>query len=119
MKQYYIHSIGYEMPEPMSLSEVRAALTNTIANSLQRGCESGNTDARIIAKMHCIPQDAIDDARPVDFLPFLMGYMCAMNNGTKETAPDTSPEYFRGYDRGVNVKCGKCPAPSWIKTQTV
>ena len=87
-------------------------------SALQRGCESGNPDARLMAKMHGIPQEAIDAARPTDFLPYLMGYSAAMNGGTKETDPDTSPEYFRGYDRGLNVKAGKCPAPTWIQTQT-
>ncbi len=28
-------------------------------------------------------------------------------------------EYFRGYERGENVKAGKCPAPGWIKQQEV
>jgi hypothetical protein len=85
-------------------------------SAIQRGCESGNTDARIIAKMHGNSQETIDNTRPADFLPYVMGYMCAMNNGQKETDPDTSPEYFRGFDRALAVKEGKCPAPNWIQT---
>lgn len=83
-------------------------------SAIQRGCESGNPDARIMAKIHGVPQAAIDDTRPADFLPYLMGYMCAMSGGTKETGDDISPEYFRGYERAENVKAGICPKPSWI-----
>jgi hypothetical protein len=86
-----------------------------LTSAIQRGCESGSPDARIMAKMYGVPQQAIDDTRPADYLPYLMGYMCAMNGGTKETDPDTSPEYFRGFERGENVRAGKCPVPGWIK----
>jgi hypothetical protein len=98
-------------------STAREFAQGDFTSAMQRGCESGSPDARIMAKMHGIPQSAIDDTRPADFLPYLMGYMCAMNNGTKETNPDTSPEYFRGFERGENVRAGKCPAPGWIKQQ--
>jgi hypothetical protein len=87
-----------------------------IFSPIQRGCESGSPDARIMAKMYGVPQETIDDVRPDDWLPFLMGYMAGINGGAKETDPDTAPEYFRGYERGENVKAGKCPAPSWIAT---
>ena len=96
-------------------STAREFMQGDIFSAMQRGCEAGNPDSRITAKMYGIPQNVIDDTRPVDFLPYLMGYMCAMNGGNRETDPDTSPEYFRGYERGENVKAGKCPAPGWIK----
>jgi len=102
-------------------SSAREFMTGDIFSPLQRGCESGNQDARIMAKMYGVPQEAIDDTRPEDYLPFFMGYMSAMNGGERNVAcaeGDTiSPEYFRGYDRGLNVKAGKCPAPSWIQTE--
>jgi hypothetical protein len=84
--------------------------------AVQRGCESGQADARIMAKMYGVEQSTIDNVRPADYLPYVFGYMAAMNGGTKETDPDTSPEYFRGYDRGLAVKAGTAPAPDWIKT---
>jgi hypothetical protein len=96
-------------------SSAREFMAGDITSAIQRGCESGNTDARILAKMHGAPQEAIDDARPADFLPYLMGYMAAINGGSKETDPDTAKEYFRGFERGEHVKAGKCPAPGWIK----
>ena len=83
-------------------------------SAMVRGVESGNPEARIMAKMHGVDQQVIDDVRPDDFLPYLMGYMAATNGSPKETDPDTAPEYFRGYERGENVKAGKCPAPGWI-----
>lgn len=97
-------------------SSAREFMNGDFMSAIQRGCESGNQDARIMAKMHGASQEQIDGARPTDFLPYLMGYMAAMNGGTKETDPDTSPEYFRGYDRGLAVKSGQCPAPTWIQT---
>jgi hypothetical protein len=96
-------------------STAREFAQGDFTSAMQRGCEAGSPDARIMAKIHGIPQSAIDDTRPADFLPYLMGYMCAMNGGTKETGEDISPEYFRGFERGENVKAGKCPAPGWIK----
>lgn len=95
-------------------SSAREFMNGDFMPAIQRGCESGNPDARIMAKMHGVPQQAIDDARPQDFLPYIMGYMAAMANGPKETDPDTSPEYFRGYERAENIKAGKAPVPSWI-----
>lgn len=95
-------------------SSAREFMNGDITSALQRGCESGNTDARIMAKMYGVPQETIDDARPSDYLPYVFGYMAALQGSAKETDPDTAPEYFRGYDRGLNVKAGKAPAPSWI-----
>lgn len=86
-------------------------------SAMQRGCESGDPSARIMAKMHGVPQQAIDDTRPADWLPYVFGYMAGIDGREKETDPDTAAEYFRGYERGQNVKSGKCPAPSWIQTQ--
>jgi hypothetical protein len=45
----------------------------------------------------------------------LIRYMDAMRDH-KEAGDDISPEYFRGHDRALNVKAGKCPAPGWIKS---
>jgi len=96
-------------------SSAREFMNGDFTSAMVRGVESGNPDARIMAKMHGIPQEAIDASRPADFLPYVMGYMAGMSGGAKETDPDTAPEYFRGYERGQNVKAGKCPAPSWIQ----
>lgn len=99
-------------------SSAREFMSGDIFSALQRGCESGKTDARIMAKMYGVPQQTIDDARPADFLPYVMGYMAGLNGSPKEIGgaegEEISPEYFRGYARGENVKAGKCPAPSWI-----
>lgn len=98
-------------------SSAREFMAGDLVSAMQRGVESGNQDARSMAKMHGIPQETIDSVRPSDWLPYLMGYMAAMNGGTKETDPDTAPEYFRGFERGENVKAGKCPAPTWIQSE--
>lgn len=34
--QYCIQSSGYEMPDPMTLTEAKSALTDALVNSLQR-----------------------------------------------------------------------------------
>lgn len=98
-------------------STAREFMSGDLTSALQRGCESGNPDARLITKMYGVAQDVIDDTRPADWLPYVFGYMAAIAGGTKETDPDTAKEYFRGFERGENVKAGKCPAPSWIQQQ--
>jgi|KBSSwiStaDraftv2_1062776.scaffolds.fasta_scaffold00198_68 hypothetical protein len=98
-------------------STAREFMTGDITSAMQRGVESGDPSARIMAKMYGVPQDTIDNVRPADWLPYVFGYMAALNGGTKATDPDTSPEYFRGFERGLNVKAGKAPAPAWIQQQ--
>ncbi len=98
-------------------STAREFMRGDFTSAMQRGCEAGRPDAVIMAKMYGIPAETINDARPADFLPFLFGYMAGLNGGTKETNPDTAPEYFRGFERGENVKAGKAQAPSWIKQE--
>lgn len=97
-------------------SSAREFMAGDVFSAIQRGCESGNADSRIMAKMYGVSQVAIDDTRPADWLPYVMGYSAGMAGQPKETDPDIVPEYFRGYDRALNVKAGKCPAPSWIQS---
>lgn len=97
----------------------REAMAGDIDSAMVRGVEAGRPDARLMAKMYGADQWMIDDARPADFLPYLMGYMSGVQGGSKEEsdpANPISPEYFRGYERGERVKRGECPAPGWIKT---
>jgi hypothetical protein len=84
-------------------------------SAMVRGCEAGDANARLMAKMHGASPEATNDVRPDDWLPYLFGYMAAVNGGSKQTDPDTAPEYFRGFERGEKVKAGTCPAPGWIK----
>lgn len=84
-------------------------------SAMQRGCEAGDPGARIMAKMYQIPQETIDDVRPEDWLPYVMGYMAAKQGGARETSADVAPEYHRGFDRGMRVLKGEAPAPGWIK----
>lgn len=107
-----------EQPVNKLGSTAREFMAGDFTSAMQRGCESGNQDARIMAKMHGVPQDVIDDTRPADWLPYVFGYMAAIQHAPKDTNPDISPEYFRGYQRGENVLAGKSPAPGWIKQQT-
>lgn len=84
-----------------------------------RGVYAGDPAARIMAKMSGVDPHVIDDARPADWLPYFVGYTDATTGRPRlESDPNdpVSPEYFQGFDRGVNVKAGKAPAPSWIKT---
>lgn len=97
-------------------SSAREFMAGDFTSAMVRGVESGDPMARITMKMHGVDQQTIDDARPADYLPFVFGYMAGIASGPKETDPDTVPEYFRGYERGQNVKAGKCPAPSWIQS---
>jgi hypothetical protein len=84
-------------------------------SAMERGVYAGDTGARIMAKMHGVDQWIIDDARPADFLPYVMGYMAATNGSERETCDDLAPEYNLGYDRGERVRKGDAPAPGWIK----
>ncbi len=72
-------------------STAREYMTGDLTSAMQRGVETGNPDARIMAKVHGIPQDTIDNTRPVDYLPYLFGYMAGMNSSPKETDPDSKP----------------------------
>lgn len=96
-------------------STAREFMQGDIFSGVQRGVESGKPEAHLVAKMYGVPQQVIDDVRPDDWLPYIMGYMTAKAFGEKETDPDTSPEYFRGFERGERVNRGECPPPSWIK----
>ncbi len=100
-------------------STAREFMRGDLTSAMERGCESGRPEAVIMAKMYGIPAETINDARPADFLPFLFGYMAGLNGGAKETNPDTAPEYFRGFERGENVKAGKAKAPGRIQTAEV
>lgn len=85
------------------------------APAIERGVLAGEQNARVTAKMYGVDQWAIDDARPADFLPYVMGYMAAMASGERETGDDLAPEYGLGYERGERVRKGEAPAPAWIK----
>lgn len=95
-------------------SSAREVMAGDFTSAMQRGCESGDASARLLAKMSGVTQQAIDDARPEDWMPYVFGYMAGLDGGPKETDPDTAPEYFRGYQRGQKVSTGECVAPSWI-----
>lgn len=86
--------------------------------AMVRGVTDGRHDARIMAKMYGAPQQAIDDAsnaRPIDWMPYLMGYMDGQND-SHSTSDDLAPEYEQGFTRGKLVRDGKAVAPDWIKT---
>jgi hypothetical protein len=85
-------------------------MAGDIFSAMQRGAESGDPKARLMAKVYGVPQDVIDDTRPEDWLPYFSGYMRAMGGGDNDATKDYSPEYTRGYDRGARVKAGECPA---------
>jgi len=87
-----------------------------IFSAMQRGAEAGDPSARLMAKVYGVDQHIIDDARPADFLPFVMGYMAGMQGEPMMTGKGLSPEVARGHQRGERVRKGECPAPSWIKT---
>lgn len=84
-------------------------------SAMQRGCEAGDPTARLMAKMHGAPEHVIDDVRPVDWLPYVIGYMDGHAGRPRDTSPDIAPEYGRGYERGERVRKGEAPAPGWIK----
>lgn len=86
-----------------------------IHSAMERGILAGRTDARIMGKMYGADETLMDDARPVDWLPFFMGYMDATGKQDKVSSDDLAPEYLLGYERGQNVIAGTCKAPSWIK----
>jgi hypothetical protein len=96
-------------------STAREYAAGDFMSAMQRGCESGDPGARLMAKIYQVPQDTIDDTRPDDWLPYAMGYMAAKAGSERETRDGIAPEYHRGYERGLRVLKGEAPAPSWIK----
>jgi hypothetical protein len=99
-------------------STAREFMTGDILAGLSRGVMAGKPDARLMAKMYQVDQVTIDDARPADWVPYMMGYMDSMGKSppiVNDPDDPTSPEYYMGYERGENVKAGKAPAPGWIK----
>lgn len=84
-------------------------------SAMARGVYAGNPSARLVAKMHGVDQNVIDDVRPDDWLPYLMGYMAGKGGHPAETDPDVAPEYHYGYERGKRVAAGEAPQPGWIK----
>lgn len=84
--------------------------------AIKRGAEAGDLAARTMAKTMGIPQEVVDDARPEDFLPYIMGYGDAMGGREASREKNLAPEYLRGYARGQRVLRGEAPPPSWIKT---
>jgi hypothetical protein len=62
-----------------------------------------------------LDRGGVMDVKPKDFLPYVMGYQDALHNRERSTDPDTSPEYFQGYDIGHRVARGERPPPYWIK----
>lgn len=96
-------------------STAREYARGDFQSAMERGVYAGDPGARVMARMHGVPVEVIDDARPADFLPYVMGYMAAMNGGERETGEDLAPEYGQGYERGERVRKGEAPAPGWIR----
>jgi hypothetical protein len=87
-----------------------------ITAGMRRSAEAGRPEGRLMAKIYGAPQEVIDDSRPDDWLPYAMGYVAAMSGAERPDDGEMAKEYFLGFERGENVKAGKAPAPSWIKT---
>lgn len=90
-------------------------MSGDILAGLARGVHAGRPEARTLAKMYGVPPDIIDDSRPDDWLPYMMGYMSGTSGGPRETDPDTCDEYYQGYERGERVARGEAAKPGWIK----
>jgi len=86
-----------------------------IHSAMTRGVLAGDTEARLMARMGGVDQAVIDDVTPSDILPYTLGYMTGLNDGTPEAGKGIAPEYHLGYRRGVNVREGKAPPPARIK----
>jgi len=90
------------MEQPVNRLGSTAAeyMRGDLRSAMARGVVSGDPSARVMAKMHGVDQDAIDDARPSDWLPYFMGYMSGFHGNPAETGDDVAPEYHWGYQRG-------------------
>lgn len=87
-----------------------------VHSAMERGVYEGRQEACIMAKMHGIDQQTIDDVRPSDWLPFFIGYLDGKNGSVENKDPDIAETYVLGYRRGVNVREGKANPPGWIKS---
>jgi len=112
------YEAALEKPVNAIGSSAREFMNADFNSAIARGILSGRPDARIMGKMHGLPEKLMDDARPDDWPPFVIGYSDAMGGRPKSTE-DVSPEYHLGYERAENVKAGKAVAPNWIGQQQI
>lgn len=101
-------------------STAREMMSGDIFSAMQRGCERGEVNVRLMAKVYGASEDLIDQvdkqSKPRDFLPYLCGYSDGMNSRPKPPKrPKVAPEYHDGYARGERVRDGKAVQPRWIK----
>lgn len=107
--------IAMDRPVNALGSTAHEFMLGDFTSAMQRGCESGEPGARLTARLYGVPQAAIDNIRPGDFLPYVVGYNDALAGADHyEPRDELSPEYTRGYERGQRVKAGEAPAPSWL-----
>jgi len=131
------HEAAMNRPVNKIGSTAREFMQGDFASAMDRGVREGRTDAKIMAKMHGVPDDVIEkvegqplcvgvsfsvkmrgtDAVPSDDpLAFTMGYMHARaGQGLDHDRKDLASEYVRGYQLGVDVKAGRAPKPEWHK----
>lgn len=58
---------------------------------------------------------AMEEAKPADWLPYLLGYMEGFRGSPQETGDDLVKSYVDGHKRGTAVRLGLAKPPSWIK----
>lgn len=88
-----------------------------IDSAMRRGVTEGHHEARLMAIMYGADQFTVDqmsDARPDDWMPYMIGYQDGIRNLHSKMS-NLAPEYEQGYQRGILVATGKAVSPSWIK----
>lgn len=117
-------------------STAREMMNGDIYSAMDRGVRAGNTNAKIMAKMHGFPDELIEAAKgmpsvpgfsmDVDFnkvskefkttdpLPIIYGYGQAMAGyGMQHDRKELSEGYIKGYQLGADVRAGHKPKPNW------
>jgi hypothetical protein len=98
-------------------STAREFQASDFQSAMVRGVFAGDPKARVMAKMHGADQTVIDDVRPDDWMPYLMGYLDGLSGREGEKHADLAAEYGLGYQRGVRVAKGEAPVPGWIRVK--
>jgi hypothetical protein len=98
-------------------STAREMARGDIFSGMERGVSAGKPEAILMAKMY--GAKVATPPRPVNWMPWLMGYQDARNGKphlTRKIAGGAlAPEYMQGYQYGEFVNQGIAEVPSWIK----
>lgn len=93
-------------------------------SAVERGVRAGDPDALLVNKIQGGPEPwkptgisltHLVEAPPIDWLPYMMGYMEGLNGVDITQGNDLVRGYKDGHARGVAVRLGRARPPTWLK----